>query len=308
MDLRGWFTQRIIEFLTEPVSYYERRGWNDHHALRRHVRKGDVLLVEGDNRVSAIIKYLTQSSWSHAALYVGDELVRRGGPQADRVREQFGDDADALIIEALPDGVVASPLNKYIDYNIRIVRPHRLRPEDLKVILDDSLDAMGWRYDLRNILDLGRYLFPVRIIPDRFRRTALHFGSAMPTEVICSSLLGRTFHKVKFPILPQVEFPEGFDAADPPAGRGRFLRRVFGYESANYTGLFRMRHPSLLTPRDFDLSPYFEIVKFNVIADGGFDYQRIQWAQTDDELEQEPHPRPYGAIPTAGAEPSEPDD
>jgi hypothetical protein len=60
-----------------------------------------------------------------------------------------------------------------------------------------------------------------------------------------------------------------------------------------------MRHPTLLTPRDFDLSPYFETVKFNVVADGRFDYQRIQWV----ELEQEPgdHPRPYGALPAPRA-------
>ena len=47
------------------------------------------------------------------------------------------------------------------------------------------------------------------------------------------------------------------------------------------------------------------IVKFNVIADGRFDYQRIRWSQTDEDAEaaleagdgvQEPHPRPYGAI------------
>ena len=42
-----------------------------------------------------------------------------------------------------------------------------------------------------------------------------------------------------------------------------------------------MRHPTLLTPRDFDLSPYFEIIKFNVVADGRFDYQRIQWAELE---------------------------
>lgn len=300
MDIRGWITHRIVEFLTAPLAHYERRGWNDPQALKRHIRKGDVLLVEGDNRVSAIIKYLTQSSWSHAALFIGDELVRRGGPAADRAREQFGDDAEWLIVEALPEGVVASPVTKYIDYNLRIVRPHRLRPDDLKSILDDNLGAIGWRYDLRNVMDLGRYLFPVRIIPDRYRRTALHFGSAMPTEVICSSLLGRTFHRVRFPILPHIEFPEGFDAETyQPKGRGRLLRRVFGHESSRYTGLFKMRHPSLLTPRDFDLSPYFEIVKFNVIAGGRFDYQRIRWTQMDEDAEQtqEPHPRPFGAIP-----------
>jgi hypothetical protein len=44
-----------------------------------------------------------------------------------------------------------------------------------------------------------------------------------------------------------------------------------------------MRHPTLLTPRDFDLSPYFEVVKFNVIASGAFDYERIHWAALDGE-------------------------
>lgn len=299
VDLRGWITHWIVEFLTEPLSHYERRGWNDPQALKRHLRKGDVLLVEGDNRASAIIKYLTQSSWSHAAVFIGDELLRLGGEEAARARDQFGDDAGCLIVEALPHGVVASPATKYIDYNLRIVRPHRLRPDDLKAILDDNISAIGWRYDLRNILDLARYLFPVRIIPDRFRRTALHFGSGLPTEVICSSLIGRAFHKVKFPIVPYVEFPDGFDADAQPRPRGRMLRRVFGYDSSGYTGLFQMRHPTLLTPRDFDLSPYFEIVKFNVIADGRFDYQRIRWAQPEPEIApQAPdHPRPYGALP-----------
>ena len=38
------------------------------------LRPGDVLLVEGDTRTSVVIKYLTWSTWSHAALYVGDAL------------------------------------------------------------------------------------------------------------------------------------------------------------------------------------------------------------------------------------------
>ena len=47
---------------------------------------------------------------------------------------------------------------------------------------------------------------------------------------------------------------------------------------ALYAGVFHRRHPTLLTPRDFDLSPYFDIVKFNVIEDRAFDYLRIAWA------------------------------
>jgi hypothetical protein len=292
LDLRAWVTQKILDYLTEPLPHYQRFVWNDPQALRRHIRKGDVLLVDGDNRVSQIIKYLTQSCWSHAALYVGDELLRRGGEAADRAREAFGDDAEELLVEALPHGVVASPLSKYIDYNIRIARPHRLAPDHLKLIVEDALAAIGWRYDLRNVLDLARYLIPVHVVPNALRRTALHFGSGQPTEVICSSLLGRLFAKARFPILPQIEYPDAFDAGD--ASRPTLLRRIFGFESEGYTGIFRMRHPTLLTPRDFDLSPYFEIVKFNVIADGRFDYQRIQWAEQADEGD---FPRPYGALP-----------
>ena len=39
--------------------------------LAEVLRPGDVLLVEGHTRVSGPIKYMTQSNWSHAALYVG---------------------------------------------------------------------------------------------------------------------------------------------------------------------------------------------------------------------------------------------
>jgi hypothetical protein len=82
VELRQRITERILRFLNEPRPGHARRGWNDAAALRRHLRKGDVVLVAGDNRVSAIIRYLTQSAWSHAALYIGDEILRRGGPRA----------------------------------------------------------------------------------------------------------------------------------------------------------------------------------------------------------------------------------
>ena len=285
MGVRRWLIDCLIEVLSKPLATYERRGWNDQAALLRHVRQGDVILVEGDQRISAAIKYLSQSSWSHAALYIGDELLRRGGEERERALQRFGDGASYLVVEALMEGVILSPLTKYIDFNLRVCRPHRLRPDHLKLILDDAIAAVGWRYDLRNLVDLARYLLPFSLIPRRFRRTALHFGSAMPTEVICSSLLGQLFARVRFPIIPPVS-QSGFDA--PKTSGGRVLRRLFGHESPEYTGLFRMRHPTLLTPRDFDLSPYFDIVKFNAIAEARFDYQRIQWVdEVGDVIEDE---------------------
>ena len=277
IGLRRFLSEKLVDLLTEPLSYYERRGWNDVAALHRHIRKGDVVLVEGDARISAVIKYLTQSSWSHSALYVGDELIRRPGPRREQALAEFGEHARHLVVEALPQGVVAAPLDKYVDFNLRICRP-RLRPDHLQKLLDDAIASIGWRYDLQNVLDLARYLLPVSLVPTRFRRDALHFGSRLPTEVICSSLLGRLFGAIGYPVTPI----EG--GGPPPEMRDRprpaLLKRLLGRESeSEFTGLFRMRHPTLLTPRDFDLSPYFDIVKFNVLADSRFDYHTIHWEE-----------------------------
>jgi hypothetical protein len=274
VGLRNWVRARIVRFMTKSVGHYCHYGHNDFKALRKHIHKGDVLLVEGDQRVSEVIKYLTQSSWSHAALYVGDELVRRGGELAAVALESFGDDAHELIVEALYDGVVASPLDKYADFNVRLCRPHQLREEHLRIILDDAIESIGWRYDLRNMLELALQLPLESLLPGRFRLEGRRLGSGVASAVICTSLLGRLFRKVRFPVLPTVSFPK--EEGAPVA-----LKRRFGLiprRRRRARGIYRPRHPTLITPRDFDVSPYFEIVKFNVIGNRDFDYVDIRWA------------------------------
>lgn len=286
--MQRWLFQKFIDCLTRPLSTYERRGWNDPEALKRHVRKGDVLLVEGDQRISAVIRYLTQSSWSHAALYVGDELLKRDEHMRAETLACFGEEAHHMVVEALMDGVVASPVSKYMHLNLRVCRPHNLKPLDLKKVLDDALRSLGWRYDTRNVVELMRYLLPA-VRPARYRRHAEFLGSGAATDVICSSHLARLFHGVGFPIQPDVEFP---DALAPAAPRRRrlFVRRR--REHTQYSGLFRRRHPTLLTPRDFDLSPYFEVVKFNVLADHRFDYARLRWTHEVADRNEDDAPEP----------------
>jgi hypothetical protein len=88
-------------------------------ALRHSLQPGDVLLVEGNSRISAVIKYLTQSTWSHVALYVGPI------PGA-----HAGDCEPHVLVEAeLSEGVVSSPLSKYYFYHTRICRPVGLSRE-----------------------------------------------------------------------------------------------------------------------------------------------------------------------------------
>jgi len=63
--------QLIAGYLQKEVPGYEPFTPSDPEHLRGVIEPGDVLLVEGNNRISGIIKYLTQSTWSHGALYVG---------------------------------------------------------------------------------------------------------------------------------------------------------------------------------------------------------------------------------------------
>ena len=272
LRIRQRLVRLITRLLTTPLKRYQRPARNDLTNLRRFIKKGDVLLVEGDQRVSEVIKYLTQSSWSHAAIYVGDELWRRYPEDRPALLEQFGDDAQHLIVEALvEEGVVASPLSKYIEYNIRVCRPADLRREDAQVVITEIISQIGFRYDVKNLIDLARYFLPVSLVPRRFRRSALAFGSGIPTQVICSSMIARAFAKVRYPILPVVT-----DTDEPEPQR---IRDWLSRRPPRVGAVFKRRPATLISPRDFDISPFFDILKFNVIEDVRFDYRKIRWAE-----------------------------
>ena len=113
------------------------------------------------------------------------------------------------------------------------------------------------------------------LIPRRFRRRALEFGSGLPTQVICSSLIGRAFQNVGFPILPSLTPGNGAPS------RRRWHDRILRRTPPPYATVFRRQVPSIITPRDFDLSPYFEVEKFHLLEVPQFDYRRIQWAESE---------------------------
>jgi hypothetical protein len=267
------FSAWFVRLLTQPRKRYQHFVENAPEGLKAAIRPGDVVLVDGNQRVSQAIKFLTMSSWSHSAIYVGDALLRRdAGTRAD-VQRRFGREARHLIVEALVDkGVVVSPLVKYINLNLRICRPAGLTPEDLDTVLDHVVARIGLQYDRRNLWDLTRYLLPFSMIPPDLREDALHFGSGRETETICSSLLAEAFGKVRFPILPVPVKRKSHTVGS------RLRQQILGRPTRRaYSGLLRARHPTLCVPRDFDLSPYFDIVKFNPREKAPFDYKRLEW-------------------------------
>src|SRR3970040_3110932 len=72
----------LARFLSRRVHVHGAAPSTPQDLLLATLHPGDVLLVEGHSRVSTAIKYLTQSTWSHAALYVGDHLATAGGTSA----------------------------------------------------------------------------------------------------------------------------------------------------------------------------------------------------------------------------------
>jgi hypothetical protein len=234
----------IARYLERPVQGYEPFTPSDPAALRATLQPGDVLLVEGNNRISGVIKYLTQSTWSHAALFVG-----RVGD-----RETVEGEPLVLVEANLGDGVVAAPLSKYEKFHTRICRPSGLSAQDRARVCAYAAERIGFDYDLKNILDLMRYLFPMPM-PRRWRRRMMALGSGDPSRIICSALIAQAFDNVRYPILPRITRVESADAREE---------------------ILEIRHSSLYAPRDFDISPYFEVVKPTL--QGGFDYRKMQWA------------------------------
>ena len=183
----------LAHYLEKPVEGYEPFTPSDADALRAVLRPGDVLLVEGNNHISGVIKYLTQSTWSHAALYVG--------PIGDRATQ---DGEPLVLVEAnIGQGVVAAPLSKYARYHTRICRPTGLTDDDRARVCAYAAERIGFDYDLKNIVDLMRYLLPLPV-PQRWRRRMMALGSGHPTRIICSALIAQAFENVRYPILPKV--------------------------------------------------------------------------------------------------------
>jgi Permuted papain-like amidase enzyme, YaeF/YiiX, C92 family len=248
--LRRSIGNLLIRYLTRPQKGFEPASTSDPQKLRNALRPGDVLLVEGSSRIAAVIKYLTTSTWSHSALYIGDALGE-----------------EHMLIEVEVDlGCVAVPLSKYEHAQTRICRPIGLDERGRKEVVDFMISKLGLAYDTKNIIDLARYLLPKPPVPVRFRRRLLALGSGDPTRAICSSLLAQAFERVSYPVLPRITRASA----------------TTGIQRRQRSEILHIRHYSLYAPRDFDLSPYFAIIKPTITA--GFDYKALKWRRSPGEI------------------------
>ena len=245
--------RRLARFLARPRSVNTASEAANLGQLQACLRPGDVLLVEGNSRFSTAIKYLTQSTWSHAALYVGPRAELGASAGAPRCFVE----ADTV------DGVRAVGLPAFAGLHVRVCRPASLSADEAERVASYAIARIGNAYDLRNVVDLARYLIPTPPVPLRWRRRLLVMGSGDPTRAICSTLIAQAFQSVRYPILPLIEQRPRGDPLHP----------------ACVDEILHARHHSLFVPRDFDVSPYFAVVKPSL--HGGFDHHALRWHQAD---------------------------
>ena len=131
------------------------------------------------------------------------------------------------------EGCKYTDINVYKQHNLRICRPIFLNQRKRKILLSHLIKKLGSKYDLKNIVDLIRFLYPNPPVPKKFRRNLIGIGAGDPTKAICSTLIADAFKEIDHPILP---FKDK-------------LKSVI------------IRHPSLCLPKDFDISPFFQIIK-----------------------------------------------
>ena len=256
MSIMKWIIDQLIKWLIQekpaigmPLCNFRR--------IRSVIKPGDVVLVEGRSRSSSIIKVATQSPWSHAALCIGP-LNQIQHPATRRlIRKYYDGPAHRLLaIEVLMyRGVVVSDMqNEYGRHHLRICRPTGLSFTDSQKVLHFAAKHLGCNYDFRHLIDLTRYLLPYHILPRRWGSRLYRYKKNDFSKTVCSSMLARAFMSVSFPIIP-------------------LLKRNQQGELILYRRNFR-----IMTPRDFDVSPYFDIVKYPLLGANDInDYRNLPW-------------------------------
>jgi len=256
--LKNYFWDKFVTWLTYETPNYQ-TPLTSFERLRYELRPGDVLLIEGRANVSEIIKSITQSMWTHSCFYIGrlhdidDPMLR---DHLQKFRHCSPD--EQLIIEAvLGKGIIVSSLDTYESEHLPICRPRGITRTDSQKVIEYAIKQLGVDYNVRQIMDLARFMFPYWFLPRRWRSSLFEHNAGRPTKTVCSTMMAEAFAKVRFPIIPVVH--------QDKSGKLKVLRS----------------NSKLITPSDFDHSPYFDVIKYPILD---FDelgiYRRLPWDQT----------------------------
>jgi len=263
-SITTFLRKTILRKLENEKKHYEQRAYNNLSKLYSVIQPGDIVLVEGRSDMSRLIKLFSSSHWSHVAMYVGKALIESDHKDEGVYLKRYGEDANHMLVEAFSDkGVIATPLKKYKDYNIRLCRPYGILESDLNNVIEQVIGRLGMHYDDQNIMAIALMVVQALWQKKNNRTLRACLGNCNDFQVICSGMIAQAFQSVGYPIVP---------ALLPQSSKDTFN------ENNPYGGGLIMRHYTQITPKDFDLSPNFEIIKYNIKGAVQFDYKSL-WAE-----------------------------
>src|SRR2546425_8290135 len=181
--LRTRLIGALARYLAQPVKRYSPATDADPLSLSAVLHHGDVLLTEGNTRVAALVKRITQSTWSHVSIYVGPL--------------EKGPDPLCIVEADIAAGVRPVRLSELKGLNARVLRPTGLDEKDRSRLAEWVVSRIGGEYDLAHAWALARKLLrlPARLPPP-------HTLAESATRFICSSLVAHAFALIGTPILP----------------------------------------------------------------------------------------------------------
>ncbi len=263
MRATDWLWQHGIDWLNAIPREEDFSALCNFEFLEHEIRPADVILFAGQSRVSKVIQSVVLSPWTHAALYIG-RLNDIRDPKARSWLAAYydGDLSEPLVIESLlGKGTIVTPLRNYRKEHLRICRPASLTWQDADKVVNFAIEHLGMGYDVRQLVDLARFVFPYAILPRRWRSSLFQHNAGQPTHIVCSSMIARCFQQVHYPILPIVHNAQQDEV--------RFYERNF----------------RLFTPSDFDYSPYFAVIKYPAWNTGSEPaYRTLPWHQDKEDL------------------------
>jgi hypothetical protein len=197
--LRERLWDAFLRYLTAPIPPSVPATGESVESLATRLRRGDVLLSEGNTRVSRLIKRLTGSRWSHVSIYVGplDE----------------GSDPRCVVEADMAVGVRSIRLSELGAVSVRVLRPASLDSTKRNRLVEWVTSRIGDEYDHAHALLLGRRL--LRLAPRTRPAASASTATGTARRFICCSLLVHAFASIGLAIVPGRACPDAEECADP---------------------------------------------------------------------------------------------
>jgi hypothetical protein len=184
---RDRLAEALLLYLTQPIEHRGAAPNTGSGSLEGILRRGDVLLTEGNTRAAQLVKRVTRSSWSHVSMYVG--------PLED------GHDPLCIVEADVAAGVRSIRLSELNALQVRVLRPIGLDCTDRTRLAEWVVSRVGSEYDLAHAWLLGRKnLLRLPLRPSLHPHATIVAHTA--TRFICCSLLTHAFALVGTPISP----------------------------------------------------------------------------------------------------------